>query len=232
MTELYLNSPIFGLSLTLTVALLTLYVKKKVTYKLFNPMLFATLLIVLILFGFEIPYEKYEVGGEYILKMLGPITVVLAVPLYQYRGLLKKHSLLILLNIVFSALLAMGSIYLFSTLFGFDALLLKSLLAHSVTTPIGIEAVEMLEGLTGLTMLAIVITGISGALMADFVFRLFKITEPLAKGLALGTSAHAIGTGRALEYGPLEGAIAGLSISLMGIFTVLWILFFQYLGLI
>ena len=232
MTTVLINSPMFGLSLTLLVALFTLYVKNRVNSKHFNPMLFSTLIIVVLLLALDIPYEKYKIGGDYILKMLGPIIVVLAVPLYQYRGLLKKHLLFILLNISLSALLALLSIMLFSYLFGFDALLLKSLLAHSITTPLGIEASQMLEGLTGLTMLAIVITGISGALMADYVFKLFNIKNPLAKGLALGTSAHAIGTGRALEYGALEGAIAGLSLSIMGLSTILWLILFQYIGVI
>ncbi|NOR55817.1 MAG: LrgB family protein [Sulfurovum sp.] len=227
-----LHSPLFGLLLTFVVAVFTLYIKNRVKFKLFNPMLFATLLIVFLLLSFNIPYTDYKVGADYILKMLGPITVVLAVPLYQYRGLLKKHALLIIGNIIIGALTALLSITVFSHIAGLDSLLLKSLLAHSVTTPIGIETVELLEGLTGLTMLAIVITGISGALMADFVFKLFNITHPMAKGLSLGTSAHAIGTGRALEYGPLEGAIAGLSLSLMGLSTILWVLFFQYLGLV
>ncbi len=227
-----LHSPLFGLFLTLLVALFTLYVKSKVNLKLFNPMLFSTLIIVALLLLFDIPYVDYKVGADYILKMLGPITVVLAVPLYQYRGLLRKHFLIIGLNIVLAALTALLTISLLSHLNGFDDLLMKSLLAHSVTTPIGIETVEILGGLTGLTMLAIVIAGISGALMADFIFKLFKITNPIAKGLALGSASHAVGTGRALEYGALEGAISALSLSIMGLSTIMWVLLFQYLGLI
>lgn len=232
MTLFTLHSPLFGLFLTLLVSLFTLYVKAKVNIKLFNPMLFSTLIIVAFLLAFDIPYLDYKVGADYILKMLGPITVVLAVPLYQYRGLLKKHFFIIVLNIVVAALTALLSITLLSQLNGFDDLLLKSLLPYSVTTPLGIETVKILDGLTGLTMLAIVIAGISGALMADFIFKVFKITNPIARGVALGSASHAVGTGRALEYGALEGAISALSLTIMGLSTIMWVLIFDYLALV
>jgi len=224
--------PLFGLGLTFIVSLLAIYLRSKISWYLFNPMLFSTLLIIAVLVLFQIPYEDYAVGGEYILKLLGPITVILAVPLYEHRHILKKQFLTILISIVFGSLTAIFSIYIFSMLSGLDITLIRSLLPHSITTPIGIEATKMIDGLTGLTILSIVITGISGAIMSDFVFKRFKIHNPIARGIALGTAAHAIGTGRALEYGKLEGAISGLSISLAGVSTVLWLQLFRFIGLI
>ena len=223
---------LFGLVLTFLAGVLSLYIKTKVSWTLFNPMLFSMLLIITILTAFDIPYADYKVGGDIVLKMLGPITVVLAVPLYQHHDKLKKHAFAILFGVILGSLSALVSVYLFSLMLGIDMTLLKSLLPRSVTTPIGIASSEMIDGLVGLTVLSIVITGTFGAIIADWVYRVFKITDPIAKGVALGTSSHAIGTGRAFEYGTLEGAMSGLSIAIAGVSTILWLLLFQFLGFI
>jgi len=232
MSAAVLETPLFGLGLTLIVGVLALYLKSKIRWNLFNPMLFSMLLIIGVLLFFQIPYVDYKVGGDYIMKMLGPITVVLAVPLYQHHDKLKRHAFAILFGIALGAFSALVSVYLFSLMSGLDTGLMRSLLPRSVTTPIGIEASEMIDGLVGLTVLSIVITGTFGAIVAEWVFTLLKIEEPIAKGVALGTSAHAIGTGRAFEYGTLEGAMSGLSIAIAGLATIFWLLLFQFLGFI
>jgi len=227
-----LNTPFFGIGLTFIVALFSLYLKKKIGYALFNPMLFSMLSIIVFLSLFEISYESYAVGGDYIMKLLGPITVVLAVPLYQHHKVLKEHALAILLGIALGSLVALVTVYFFSYLFSLDELLMRSLLPRSVTTPIGIEASKMLDALVGLTLLSIVITGTFGAIVASWIFKIFKIKTAIAKGVALGTSAHAIGTGRAFELRSLEGAMAGLSIAITGVYTLVWLLLFQWSGLL
>ena len=227
-----MSHPLFGLFLTAVIAFLALYLKSKIRWSLFNPMLFSMLLIIAILVMAKIPYSDYKLGGDYIMKMLGPITVVLAVPLYQHHNKLKQHAVAILLGIVLGALASLVSVYLLSLGLGLDTLLMKSLLAHSVTTPIGIATAKMVEGLVGLSILSIVITGTFGAIASEVIFKFFKIKSPIAKGVALGTSAHAIGTGRAFEYGSLEGAMSGLSIAIAGVSTIVWLLLFQYIGVI
>ena len=226
------ETPLFGLGLTLLVGIFSLYIKTRISWNLFNPMLFSMLLIIGLLLSLQIPYEDYKLGGDYIMKMLGPITVVLAVPLYQHHDKLKKHAFAIILGITLGSLSALVSVYLFSLMAGLDMTLVKSLLPRSVTTPIGIAASEMIDGIVGLTILSIVITGTFGAIVSDWVYRLLKVEDPIAKGVALGTSAHAIGTGRAFEYGTLEGAMSGLSIAIAGLATIFWLLLFQFLGLI
>ena len=226
------HTPVFGLVLTAAVGIFGLIIKKRVAWNLFNPMLFSMLIIIVILLGLDIPYTEYKLGGDYVMKMLGPITVVLAVPLYQHHDKLKKHAFAIIFGITLGSLSALVSVYLFSLMAGLDMTLLKSLLPRSVTTPIGIAASEMIDGLVGLTVLSIVITGTFGAIVSDWVYRLLKIEDPIAKGIALGTSAHAIGTGRAFEYGILEGAMSGLSIAIAGLATIFWLLLFQFIGLI
>lgn len=228
----FLTTPLFGIALTVFAGALGLYIKRKISWSLFNPMLFSIVLVIAVLLVSNIPYADYALGGDLILKMLGPITVVLAVPLYQHHEKLKRHALAILLGITLGSLSALVSVYLFSLLLGLDMTLLKTLLPRSVTTPIGIAASGMIDGLVGLTVLSIVITGTFGAIIADWVFKRFGITEPIAKGVALGTGAHAIGTGKAFEYGSLEGAMSGLSIAIAGVSTILWLFLFQFLGLI
>ena len=232
MSMTLLNTPLFGIGLTFVIALFSLYLKKKINYALFNPMLFSMLSIIALLSFFEVPYEDYAVGGEYIMKLLGPITVVLAVPLYQHHKVLKEHALAILLGVGLGAFVALVSVYFFSHILSLDALLMRSLLPRSVTTPIGIEASEMLDAIVGLTLLSIVVTGTFGAIVASWVFKVFRIKTSIARGVALGTSAHAIGTGRAFEFGALEGAMAGLSIAITGVYTLVWLLLFQWSGLL
>lgn len=227
-----LSSPLFGVALTVSVGALGLYIKTKTAWRLFNPMLFSMLLIIAFLMLLKIPYADYRAGGDLILKMLGPITVVLAVPLYQHHDKLRRHAAAILLGVGLGSLSALLSVYLFAWMAGLDLTLIKSLLPRSVTTPIGIAASEMLDGLVGLTVLAVVITGTFGAIIADWAFKVFRISDPVAKGVALGTSAHAIGTGKAFEYGQLEGAMSGLSIAIAGVSTILWLFLLQFLGLI
>ncbi len=227
-----LGTPFFGLLLTLLAGVLSLYIKSKTPWRLFNPMLFSMLLIISVLLFFNIPYADYQLGGDLILKLLGPITVVLAVPLYQHHDKLRSHALAILLGVALGSLSALLSVWLFAWAAGLDLTLLKSLLPRSITTPIGIAASEMLDGLAGLTVLSIVITGTFGAIIADWLFKVFKITDPIARGVSLGTGAHAIGTGKAFEYGQLEGAMSGLSIAIAGVSTILWLLLFQLLGVI
>ncbi len=229
---MWTHTPLFGLVLTAAVGIFGLIIKKRVAWNLFNPMLFSMLIIILILLGLDIPYAEYKLGGDYVMKMLGPITVVLAVPLYQHHDKLKKHAFAIIFGITLGSLSALVSVYLFSLMAGLDMTLIKSLLPRSVTTPIGIAASEMIDGIVGLTILSIVITGTFGAIVSDWVYRLLKVEDPIAKGVALGTSAHAIGTGRAFEYGTLEGAMSGLSIAIAGLATIFWLLLFQFLGLI
>ncbi len=229
---MWTHTPLFGLLLTVVIGILGLMIKKRVAWNLFNPMLFSMLIIILILLGLDIPYAEYKLGGDYVMKMLGPITVVLAVPLYQHHEKLKKHAFAIIFGIILGSLSALVSVYLFSLMAGLDMTLVKSLLPRSVTTPIGIAASEMIDGLVGLTVLSIVITGTFGAIVSDWVYRLLKVEDPIAKGVALGTSAHAIGTGRAFEYGTLEGAMSGLSIAIAGVSTLLWLWLFQMIGVI
>ena len=228
MHELAYN-PLFGILLSLACGSLFWWLRgfKKLSW--INPLLFSIILIIGLLQMLNIPYEAYKKGADIIHLFLGPITVVLAVPLYEHRAELLRHKLSIFTGTVLGSLSALISIFVFGHLFGLSELFIHSLLPKSMTTPIGISASLMLEGIVGLSVVSIVITGIFGAAVAPLVFRLLKIKSSIAKGVALGTTSHAVGTAKAYEMNSLSGAMSGLSIGLSGIISILWIVLYTLL---
>lgn len=231
MDEIFEN-PIFGLFLTLAIGWLGVKIRDKSGKNWVNPMLLSVLMIVVVLLTLDIPYESYKKGGDLIHMFLGPITVVLAVPLYTNWDYLKKYSKSILVGILLGSFTALTSVILLSKLFGLDEFLMKSIMGRSVTTPIALAIADMLKANQSIVIIAVSITGVFSILIVSFVYKLLRITHPIAKGVALGTAAHAIGTGKAMEYGPLEGAMSALSIGIAGVFTIVWILIFQLVGVI
>ena len=153
--------------------------------------------------------------------LLTPATVCLAIPLYRQLELLKKNLVAVAAAIVTGVLGSAGSIFVMARAFGLEHTHYVSLLPKSITTAIGMGVSEEAGGIVTLTIVSIIITGILGNIIADWLFGIFKIEEPMAKGLALGTAAHAIGTARALELGEIEGAMGSLAIAVAGLLTVL-----------
>lgn len=225
-----LYSPLFGILLTLTCGALFWWLRgfKKLSWV--NPLLFSIVLIIGLLQMLNIPYEAYKKGADIIHLFLGPITVVLAVPLYEHRAELLRHKLSIFTGTVLGSLSAFISIFVLGHMFGLSELFIHSLLPKSMTTPIGISASQILEGIIGLSVVSIVITGIFGAAIAPAVFKLLKIKSPIAKGVALGTTSHAVGTAKAYEMNSLSGAMSGLSIGLSGVIGILWIVLYTLLS--
>ncbi len=161
------------------------------------------------------------IGGDIITFFLGPATVVLAIPLYNEMAALKKHLLPILLSVIAGSAVAIISVILIGKILNLPPALIVSLIPKSITNPIGIELSKQLGGDPAITVASIVFTGLLGAITGSSVCRFLKINNHLAIGLALGTSAHAMGTSRALELGETQGAMAGLAIGLAGLATVL-----------
>lgn len=221
MNEILTKSIFFGMFLTLVCYEIGLWVKKKTRLSVANPLLIATLIIIAVLLLFHIDYDNYQNGAKYIQYFLTPATVSLAVPLYRQLELLKKYPKAIIGGIVSGVATAMVSIFLLSLAFGLTHEQYVTLLPKSITTAIGMGVSEKMGGIPALTIAAICITGITGAILAEAVCKLFKIEEPIAKGLAIGTSAHALGTSKAMELGEVEGAMSSLSIVVTGILTVL-----------
>lgn len=216
----FVNTPLFGILLSLVAFQIGTLLYKKVRSSVFNPLLVSFVLVIFFLLYFRIDFETYNVGGDYISFFLGPATVVLAVPLYKKIQLLKSDALPIITGISAGCIAGISSIVIFSSLFGLDEVITNSLVPKSVTTPIGIEISKQIGGLPAITVAAIIVTGIIGAVLGPFICRCLRINDSVAVGIAIGTASHALGTTRAIELGETEGAMSGLAIGIAGLITV------------
>lgn len=220
MNDLFSESVYFGFVLTAGAYLLGLWLKKKTRLAVMNPLLAAVILVILCLLTFHIDYSVYQQGGRYVSYLLTPATVCLAIPLYKQLRLLRDNLAAVLGGILSGVAASALSIFGLCKLFGLGHQYYVTLLPKSITTAIGMGVSEEAGGIVVLTVVSIIITGILGNVIGEAVFRLFRISDPIAKGLALGTSAHAIGTSKALELGEVEGAMGSLSIAVAGLLTV------------
>ena len=220
MRELIENSAFLGVVITIGSFELGRAIRKKWNFALFNPLLLAILFSIGVLLLFRIDYGSYLNGAKYINFLLTPATVCLAIPLYKQLELLKRNLTAGATAITAGVIGSVVSVYVMSMVFKLEHVHYVSLLPKSITTAIGMGVSEEAGGIVTMTIVSIIITGILGNIVADGWFKLIGIKEPIAKGLALGTSAHAIGTAKALELGEVEGAMSSLSIAVAGLMTV------------
>ena len=217
------QTPIFGLLLTIIFYNLGRFIQRKTGNPIFNPLLIAIICIITFLSITKIPYEAYKIGGDSINFFLSPVTVVLAVPLYKQFELFKENMLEIIIGITAGVLVSFVSIKILGGALNADSSLLNSLIPKSITTPMGISLTNSLGGVEAITVVAIICTGILGAIISPLVFKIGGIKHPIARGIALGTASHALGTTKAIEMGEVEGAMSGLSIGISGTLTVILI---------
>ena len=221
MSEFVTSSAFFGVAVSLGAYWLGTLLKKKTGLALCNPLLIAILLTIGLLLVLGVDYETYNAGAKYLGWLLTTATVCLAIPLYEQWTLLKQNARAVLLGILAGVLANALCILAMAMLFRLDHSAYVTLLPKSVTTAIGMEVSRELGGYVPITVVCILITGTSGNLLAELFCRVFRITEPIARGVACGTSAHAIGTAKAMEMGRVEGAMSSLSIAVAGILTVI-----------
>lgn len=220
MNEFAASSVYFGVLVTLGAYLISSKLKQKTGLALFNPLLVAVILVIALLKATGISYASYNQSAKLISSLLTPSTICLAVPLYEQFALLKKHARAILAGIASGVVTSLVCVYVLALLFRLDHATYATLLPKSITSAIGMDVCAELGGYVPITVAIIITTGILGSLISQTVFRIFAIEEPIARGVALGTSAHAIGTSKAMEMGQIEGAMSGLSIAVAGIMTV------------
>ena len=220
MKELLTESVYFGVTISIVSYGIGLFLKKKLKWGILNPLLVSILFVVGFLILFDIDYDMYNQTAKYLSYLLTPATVALAIPLHQKITLLKKNGLAVFLGILSGVLSSLLSVLAMAWLFGLSHRGYVTLLPKSITTAIGMGVSDELGGITTITVAVIIVTGVLGNVIGQSVCKLFKIYEPIAVGLALGTSAHAIGTAKALELGEVEGAMSSLSIVVSGLITV------------
>jgi len=213
-------SPLFGTGLTLLVyqAAMLLY-ERTGRHPLLSPVLVTVAVIIAILLATGVPYATYFDGARLVYLLLGPATVALAVPLYRQIPALIRAWPAVLAGIIAGSAVAMASAVLIARWLGAATTTQLSLAPKSVTTPIAMAVSEHIGGDPALTAVLVILTGVFGAVVGGWVLDLGRVRSPAARGLALGTAAHAFGTTRALQEGETQGAFAGLAIGLAGIVT-------------
>ncbi len=203
----------FGIILTIIAFELGVTIRNKWRNPLLNPILIATILIIGFLTITGIKYETYKVGGDYISFFLGPVTVLLAVPLYRHIQALKNNWLPILTGILVGCITSIVCVIACAKIFNISKTLMLSLIPKSITIPMGSVVSEQIGGIPSITIVAIAVT-------APLVCRFFRIGNPVAQGVAIGTASHALGTTKAMEIGEVQGAMSSLSIGVAGVMTV------------
>lgn len=221
MKEFLVNSVFFGAIISLAAYEAGLLIKRKFKSALLNPLLIGTACVMAVLLLLKIEYKHYYESAKYISYLLTPATVCLAVPLYQQIELLKKNLKAVAVGITAGVFTSLLGVFLLSKLFALNHVQYVTLLPKSITTAIGMDVSRDLGGIEAITVAVIIITGILGNMSAEFICKIFKIHEPVAKGLAIGTASHAIGTAKAMEIGEIEGAMSSLAIAVAGLMTVL-----------
>ena len=221
MKELFETSVFFGVVITLLSYGVGLVLKRRLKKAVFNPLLIAIALTMLFLLLFRIDYTVYNESAKYISFLLTPATVCLAVPLYEQWELLKKNYRAVFAGIFSGVLTSLCTILVLAVLFRLDHASYVTFLPKSITTAIGMGVSEELGGYVAITVAVIIITGVIGNMFAETICSIFKIDDPIARGIAIGTSSHAVGTAKALEMGAVEGAMSSLSIVVAGLLTVI-----------
>lgn len=217
----FLQESVFlGVILSLAAYGIGTMLKKRFKMSIFNPLLIAVVITIVVLSGLNLDYKTYYEGAKYISYLLTPATVCLAIPLYEQIEMLKKYKTAIVIGICSGVLTSLLSIFVLCLLFGLDHKQYVTLLPKSITTAIGMGVSEELGGYVTITVAVIVITGVFGNMIASTVCKIFRIEEPVARGIAIGSSSHAIGTVKAMEMGEIEGAMSSLSIAVAGVLTV------------
>jgi len=210
-----------GIVLTVFFYVLALKLKNKFKSPLLNPVLVSVIFLVGIISLSPLTYDTYINGGKFIGEALGPVVVLLALPLYRHREAIKQFFVPIVLGILVSISSSILLIMGLSKIFGLSNELMKTLIPKSITTPMAMEVSKMLGGLSDITVIVVIITGILGATIAPIIMKFGGIKSEIAKGIAIGSSSHGIGTSKAMEMSDEAGAMSGLAMGLTGVIFVL-----------
>ena len=229
LNEFFEISAFAGVTLSLLAYALGMFLKRKTHLGIFNPLLVSIAVTIVVLLIADVDYDTYNKGASYLSWFLTPATVCLAIPLYEQIELLKTHWKAVIAGILSGVLTSLVTVFVLSKIMSVFVLSKIMSLSHkeyvtmlpkSITTAIGMGVSEELGGYVTITVAVIIVTGVLGNILADFICKIFRITEPIAKGLAIGSASHAIGTAKAMEMGEIEGAMSSLSIAVAGIITV------------
>ena len=225
MASACIDSPFFGIITCVVFYTVAVFIQQKGRSKLLNPLLVATILVVAFLKVLHIPYSSFKSGADILQSMLSPVTAILAVAMYNQRKVLLANIVPVIAGTVAGSAACIATVLVMSRLLRVDDRIMHSLLSKSVTTPIALALSQSRGGVLPLTMLAVVITGITGAILAPYLVRIFRIKNQAAAGIAIGTASHALGTTTALQMGEVYGAMSSIAIGCAGLATTVLCIF-------
>ena len=220
MTEFFENAAYFAVLACLGLYQAGTWLKKKTGLAFLNPLLVSIAGGVGALLLLRVDSTSFARAAQPLSWLLTPATVCLAIPLYRQVRLVRKYALSLLAGIAAGVAASILFVLVIALIFEMDHAGYVTLLPKSITTAIGMVVSREQGGVENITVAVIVLTGVFGNLMASPLCRLFRLTDPVARGVAIGTSSHAIGTARAMEMDDVTGAVSGLSIAVSGVLTV------------
>lgn len=218
--DVFFENPLSVIALCVCAYQLGIYIQNKTQLAVLNPLFIAILCVIAVLQAGQISLDTFNRGGMLINMMLCPATIMLAIPMYKQRDIIKRNFLPILVGTFVGSAVSMGSIYLLCRWVGISDAVAMSLLPKSTTTPIAIEISNILGGIPALTVAAVIFTGILGNIFLPLFMKMFHIHDRVAAGLAIGTASHALGTARAVELGETEAALSGIAVGIAGMISV------------
>ncbi|MYL62712.1 LrgB family protein [Bacillus hwajinpoensis] len=204
----------FWLFITLLLYVVFRRLYQLLPYPFMIPVLTCTVVLVVVLTSFDVSYDTYFSGGQWIDALLGPAIVALAFPLYKQRKLLNKFKVEIFATVLTASLLGILSGYWLAVVSGYNEMIVSTIISKNVTTPVAMEVASMTGGEPAFAVIFVMIAGIGGAVTGPWLFQLLGISNFLGIGMAFGGASHAIGTAKALEYGEREAAISSIGLSL------------------
>lgn len=220
------ETPLFGMTLCLIAYAIGVKIKSKIDTPIMNPMVIGSLIVIGVLVTFKIPLENFMNGGKFITMLLAPATAALAVSIYRRIDVIKKNWLPVLVGCVVGSASSLVCVFLMSRFFMLPEDVLCSLLPKSITTAIATELSGQMGGIVPITVAAVCVTGVFGTVMCPYFIKWFKVDNPIAAGLAIGASCHALGTSKAVEIGEIEGMMSGIAIGVCGLSTVFMAMLF------
>ena len=214
---LHLLLILFIISSTVLLFILLNRLYLKVGHPFLLPILTATCITVVILLVFNIPYETYMEGGQWISKMLGPAVVALAFPLYNQRELIFKYKYSIITSIIAAMLAGLISVVAFLLLIGSSKEFILTSLPKSLTTPVAMQVSGIIGGIPPLTAVLVMVAGFTGAILGPVLFKLFKIDTAISRGVSMGSASHGVGLTKLKEYSEEDLSIGSLSMGLSAV---------------
>lgn len=219
--EQLISNPLFSILLCILAYKGATLIQQKTKLAIANPLLIAIVLIIGFLLLFDIDFDQFMIGGNFIGMLVGPATAALALSIYRQVKQLKEYFIPIIVGTLVGSITSVGSVILLCKLMNVDTAMMASLIPKSVTTAIAMDISASMNGIVPITIISVLITGIVGAVFAPMLIKVFKINNPVVRGIAIGASSHALGTSKAVEIGEVEGAMSGIALALSGIFTVI-----------